>query len=107
MEVKFCRRVELTTSVVPNVGVRGEAQNSVPPLSLHDLLRESFTLYVNGFNPLTVNDETLYNKFFYINIQNVFLMKDTWTSYNFNTNLQNQLPATAVILKACLMMTCN
>ena len=28
---------------VPNVKVRKEAQHSIPPLSHHDLLRESFT----------------------------------------------------------------
>ena len=29
--------------VVPNVKARMEAQHYIPPLSLHDLLRESFT----------------------------------------------------------------
>jgi hypothetical protein len=29
--------------VVPIVKVKMEAQHSIPPLSLHDLLRESFT----------------------------------------------------------------
>jgi len=52
----------MTTSFVPIVRVRVEAQNSVPPLSLHDLLRESFTFYVHGFNHVTVNHETLYRK---------------------------------------------
>jgi hypothetical protein len=31
--------------VVPNVKIRMEAQHSIPPLSLHDLLREMFTFY--------------------------------------------------------------
>jgi hypothetical protein len=42
-----------TVLVVPNVKVRTEAQHFVPPLSLHDLLRESFTftsLYLNSVN---------------------------------------------------------
>ena len=31
--------------VVPNVKARTQAQNSTPPLSVHDLLRGSFTFY--------------------------------------------------------------
>jgi hypothetical protein len=48
--VKCGRRVELTAlpSVVSNVKVRMLAQHSIPLVSLHDLLRESFTFYENG-----------------------------------------------------------
>jgi hypothetical protein len=32
--------------VVPNVKLRMKVRHSIPPLSLHDLLRESFTFYI-------------------------------------------------------------
>jgi hypothetical protein len=35
--------------VVPNVEIGMEAQNFIPPLSLHDLLRENFTFTFMSF----------------------------------------------------------
>ena len=45
-KVRPARRAENSTVlVVPNVKVRMEAQRPTPRLSLHDLLRETFTFY--------------------------------------------------------------
>jgi hypothetical protein len=41
--VKCGQHVELTTLPSLNVKIRMEAQHSIPPLNLHDLLQESFT----------------------------------------------------------------
>jgi hypothetical protein len=38
------RRDRSAVLVIPNVNIRMEAQHSIPPLSLHDDLRDSFTL---------------------------------------------------------------
>jgi len=42
-----CRADNSAVLVVSNVTVRMEAQCSIPPLKLQDLLRESITLSVN------------------------------------------------------------
>ena len=53
--VRCGRRVQLTSSVlaVLNVKMRIEAEHSIALLSLHDLLRESFTFYMGKNISLT------------------------------------------------------
>ena len=46
------RRAIFSVLVVPNVKVRMEAQYPIPPVSLHDLLRESFTFAVAIFDSI-------------------------------------------------------
>ena len=44
--------------VVPNVKVRMEAQHSIPPMSLHDLFRKTFTFTVANRITFPLDEET-------------------------------------------------